>query len=309
MRVLFFGTPLFAAEVLRYLLDNGINVVGVVSKPDRPQGRSRQPVATPVKLVAEEYALPLFQPERVSLLDHYACIKGFNADIFVVVAYGEIIKEHLLQLPPLGCINLHASLLPKYRGAAPIQRAIMEGAKESGVTIMHMVKQMDAGDIIATATVPISAEMTAGELSSLLCNEGRKLLCATLADIAAGRATRRPQDHSLATFAPKVELEECQVTWQRPALEIHNLIRGANPEPGAWCFVEVTAGKKRLRLHSSRCRSDLKGMPGERLGDPSTLIVAAQGGAVELLAVQLEGKKTTTAGEFLRGHRDHLSFI
>lgn len=310
MKVVFFGTPQFSAYALDYLLSAGINVVGVVSKPDKPKGRSRDPVPTPVKeLLQSKYPLiPFWQPEKVSdgsILSH---LQALDADFFVVVAYGEIIKESLLQMPKVASINLHTSLLPKYRGAAPIQRAIMDGESESGVSIMYMAKKMDAGDIISLSVVPIGPEMTYGELEEALLQQGLPDLLKALNDLQAGTASRVVQDEALVTFAPKVELENCEILWNRPAQQLHDLIRGTNPEPGSWCWISVKGEKKRLKVFQSRI-VDMKGLPGEILGwGPQGWIVGCQEGALELIEIQLEGKKRMQAKEQMRG-LDRTSLI
>lgn len=304
MKVIFFGTPQFAANVLDYLLAHGIDIVAVVTKPDRPKGRSALPQHTPVKVIAQEHQppLPVFQPELVSALDFAPILSAFNADLFVVVAYGELIKQHLLDMPPLGCINLHASLLPKYRGAAPIQRCIIEGELETGVTIMHMVKKMDAGDIIKTSKVSIGSDMTYGGLEEALCQIGSITLLEVLNDFEKNIFHRIPQDHSLATFAPKIELEDCGVQWNRPAIEIHNLVRGVNPHPGAWCKVQVKQKSLRLKINKTQALQNVSGSPGEILKYGSEGFVIGCGhGALKLLEVQLEGKKAMPAEDLMRG--------
>jgi methionyl-tRNA formyltransferase len=313
MRVIFFGTPQFAATVLDYLFQQGVEIVAVVSKPDRPKGRSGQPVPTPVKLAAQAFnsQLPLYQPELISDPAFIPVLQAFQADLFVVVAYGEIIKQDLLTMPRLACINLHASLLPKYRGAAPIQQALINGEMESGVTIMHMVKKMDAGDMIEKVIVPIYPEMTFGELEQQLCEVGKK----TLKDVifAFNRQEILPsvsQDISQVTFAPKIELENCEIDWNRSAQDIHNLIRGVNPHPGAWCYVTVKGEKKRLKIYRSQLISSLGNSPGSLISSlPHQLVVSAKDQALELLEVQLEGKKLMKGTDFLRGLSSaHLSF-
>lgn len=304
MKVIFFGTPSFAAEVLDFLFQNQVQVVAVVSKPDRPKGRSGQPVPTPVKqTVLDHYpSLPIFQPELVSAPEFSAVLQAFQPDLFVVVAYGEIIKQHLLDMPKLGCINLHASLLPKYRGAAPIQRCIIQGEKESGVTIMHMVKKMDAGDMIEVVKVPIGPEMTFGELEMELCEVGKKLLLKTIQDFQKGIIKRIPQDHTQATLAPKIELEDCEIQWKEPAQKIHDLVRGVNPHPKAWCYVSVRGEKKRLKINKSSVITDQKSDPGSILSNnKQNLIVGTGSSALELIEVQLEGKKAMTSAELIRG--------
>lgn len=302
MKVIYFGTPKFAAEVLHYLLENQVDIVAVISKPDRPKGRSGSPVPTPVKEIAIAHQIPLYQPEIVSSLDFAPILQAYEADLFVVVAYGELIKQHLLDMPNLGCINLHASLLPKYRGAAPIQRVIMDGEAESGVTIMHMVRKMDAGDMIEIVKVPIGPNMTFGELEQKLCQVGKEALLQVIHDFEAGCIKRIPQDHAQATLAPKIELEDCEIRWERPAQEIHNLVRGVNPYPGAWCYVTIKGEKKRLKVNRTQIISSPSSHPGELLSTfKNSLVISTGREAIQLLDVQLEGKKAMSVEEWLRG--------
>lgn len=312
MKIVYFGTPHFAAEVLTFLLQNSVEVVAVITKPDRPQGRSGAPVPTPVKLVAQAQnpPLPVFQPELVSAPDFASTLAAFQADLFVVVAYGEIIKQHLLDMPRVGCINLHASLLPMYRGAAPIQRCIINGDQETGVTIMHMVKKMDAGDIIKAVKVPISPNETYGELERTLCTFGSKALLEVIHEFETGMIRRIPQDHNKATLAPKIELEDCELHWNLPAQELHNLARGTIPHPGSWCFVHVRGQKKRLKILKTQVVVDQKGEPGTILGlDKNGLLVACGIGALQIIELQLEGKRAMAANELLRGIPiEYLSF-
>lgn len=306
MRVVFFGTPLFAAHVLEYLLQHQINIVAVISKPDRPKGRSGTPVATPVKTVALTYnsSIPVFQPEIVSAPEFADTLKAFEADLFVVVAYGEIIKQHLLDMPHKACINLHASLLPKYRGAAPIQRCIIEGENETGITIMHMVKKMDAGDMISKATILIKPDMTFGELEQALCETGKKVLLNVINDFEKEEPVCFSQDHTQATFAPKIELEDCEIDWNYSAQNIHNLVRGVNPYPGAWCYVLVKGERKRLKVIQTKIVAHATAKPGTVINMHQTkgnLIIATDNQAVELIEVQLEGKKSMSSEELTRG--------
>jgi methionyl-tRNA formyltransferase len=302
MKVVFFGTPSFAAHVLEYLIEQKVSIAAVVSKPDKPKGRSGAPVPTPVKEVALKHHLPLYQPELASSPEFAETLKSYQADLFVVVAYGEIVKQHLLDMPRLACINLHASLLPAYRGAAPIHRAIINGEKESGVTIMHMVKKMDAGNMIERAAVPIGENTTFEELQEALCAVGKKLLLKVIKDFEKGPLPGTPQEHEKATFAPRIELEDCELHFEQPAAILHNLIRGANPAPGAWCQVVAKGQQKRLKVYASRVQK-LKGKPKEILS-AKELIVACGEDALQLLEVQLEGKKRMKAEELLRGNPD-----
>lgn len=315
MRVVFFGTPSFSAEVLDFLLQHAINIVAVISKPDRPKGRSGTPVPTPVKTIALKHnpQLPVYQPELVSAPEFAEVLKACEADLFVVVAYGEIIKQHLLDMPKRGCINLHTSLLPKYRGAAPIQRSIINGEIETGVTIMHMVRKMDAGDMIKVVKVPITAEMTFGELEPALCEAGKHALLDVIHAFEKNEPLSTPQDHTQATLAPKIELEDCEIHWDKSAQVIHDLVRGVNPYPGAWCYVNVKGEKKRLKISRTRVVEGNQAEPGTILHPQqmkANLVIATGDKALELLEVQLEGKKSMSSEEWMRGlSRLHLNFI
>ena len=304
LRVVYFGTPQFAAEVLAYLLENQVQICAVVTQPDRPQGRGERLTPTPVKKVAQKLRpeIPIFQPEKASAEDFAETLKSFEADLFVVVAYGEIVKEHLLQMPKRACINLHASLLPKYRGAAPIQRCIIAGEPESGVTIMHMAKKMDAGDVIAMETTPITPEVTAGELEVELCRSGKELLLKSIADFAAGEPPRTVQDHEQATFAPKVTPEDGLLDFSKTATELHNQARGVTPRPGAWCKMLVRGQEKRLKVWKTAVESEIQGEPGEIKALKNAFTVACSEGGLRLIEVQLEGKRRMLGEELLRGY-------
>lgn len=309
MRAIFFGTPQFAADVCSYLLQQGVEIAAVITKPDRPQGRSATLIPTPVKSVAiaQTVPIPVFQPEIVSSPEHAPLLESFHADLFVVVAYGEIIKQPLLDMPKTACINLHASLLPAYRGAAPIQRCIINGEIETGVTIIHMVKKMDAGDMIAKEKVAIGPDMTYGELEAELCRIGSGLLLKTIRDFERGAAQRTVQDHTLATFAPKIEIEDCEIDWNQSIDQLHNLVRGVNPHPGAWCRVKVKDHEKRLRVITTKIVSrESKGIPGQIISSTKEGLYISCGsgigqGVINLIEIQLEGKKAMPAEEFMRG--------
>lgn len=310
LKVIFFGTPLFSAKVLSYLLHHEVQIVAVVSKPDKPKGRSGVPVATPVKEVALKYHLPIFQPEKASDPQFGAVLASFDADLFVVVAYGEIMKQHLLDLPKKGCINLHASLLPKYRGAAPIQRAIMEGEQETGVTIMHMVRKMDAGGMITKQIVPIGPDDSFEEIEAALCSIGGPLLFQVITEFEKGKVDEVQQDESQVTYAPKVELEDCEIDWNRSAEAIHNLVRGVYPSPGAWCWVFIKGEKKRLKVLKT-CLNEDREVPVERRASMQSgeilscsengMEVACGEGEIRILQLQLEGKRVMSPDECYRG--------
>lgn len=302
LRVVFLGTPQFAADVLEYLVQNHVQIVAVISRPDKPVGRSGQPQPVPVKLVAERYGLPVFQPEKVSDAAFQPILDGFHADLFVVVAYGEILRQHVLDAPKMGCINVHPSLLPKYRGAAPIQQAIIHGETTTGVSIMYLVKKMDAGDVIAQVEMPLPLEMTYGELEDILGKRGSELLLEVIRKFEVKAPAGSVQDESQVTFAQKIELEQCELDVQRSAYELHNLVRGVNPEPGAWIRVEVGGKEKRLKVFKTFPHSDLTAEKGLIvLGPQKKVLMGCSEGVLELKEVQLEGKKRVSAQDFLNG--------
>lgn len=311
MKIVFFGTPKFAANTLSYLLEHNISIAAVITKPDKPQGRSGKLVSPPVKNVAESQnpPIPVYQPPLVSAEEFAGTLKHYDADLFIVVAYGEIIKQHLLDMPKLGCINVHASLLPKYRGAAPIQRSIIEGETETGVTIMHMAKKMDAGDIIKMVSIPIEPNMTAGELEEALCKIGCEALLNVVHAFEKGNVQRTAQDHSQATFAPKIELENCEIDWNLPAQKIHNLVRGVTPEPGAWCYVTIKDEKKRLKILKTLYSSEHFGTAGSvNIANKKALQINCGEGSLIITHLQLEGKKPMAGDEFARGYQNQLTF-
>ncbi len=309
MRIIFFGTPQFARTILEYLIGQGAQIVAVVTRPDKPKGRSGTPQPTPVKMCALEHHIPLFQPDKASDPEFTSFLKSLNPDLFVVAAYAEILKQHLLDVPKKGCINVHGSILPKYRGAAPVQRSIMEGETETGVTIMKMALQMDVGDILAIHKIKIPLEMTAGELMDALADLGKVALWEVIQHLDTIQPLH--QDSSQATHAKKIKTEDAEVLWQRPALVVHNQIRGVSPNPGAWCWISVKGEKKRLRIHKSLPLPDVSGEPGKILSrNPSELLVGCQEGALQLLEVQLEGKKKVPVDAFLRGiSLEQLKFL
>jgi methionyl-tRNA formyltransferase len=302
LRVVFFGTPPFSAYILEKLIEHEVNIVGVVTRPDRPQGRSKQLLPSAVKSLVQENwpKLPLFQPEKASTEIFAEVLKDLRPDLFIVVAYGEIIKKNLLDIPTILPINVHASLLPKYRGAAPIQRAIMNGEKETGITIMEMVLEMDAGDMLHVAKTPIAEDMTFDELEEKLCHLSVPALLKVLEKIELGTLIKTPQDASQATFAPKITSEDRVLDWSKRAEEIHNQVRALSPFPGAFAFVEEGM---RLGIKRTQKVLDASGQPGQTLiYDKSGWVVACGIGAVSLLEVQMEGKKVLAFEEFFRGN-------
>lgn len=304
MKIVFFGTPLFAAKHLERLILEKIDVVAIVTKPDKPQGRSQKLQPTDVKVLAQKLIphIPLFQPEKCSTPEFIEILKGFQADLYVVVAYGEIIKQAVLDLPPLGCINVHASALPRYRGAAPMQRALMNGELETGISVIQLVLKMDAGDVLYEEKMKIPQNMTLPELEEALCEMGCRCLLKVLRDFEKGTTVKTPQDHALATFAAKVTPEECLIDWTKPSLEIHNLVRGVTPHPGAWCTIFVRDQKKRLKILRSECDPEAKGVPGTCFQKTKEgLEVYCGQGALILKELQLEGKQAMKTADLLRG--------
>jgi methionyl-tRNA formyltransferase len=312
MKVVFFGTPDFAAETLQYLLKNSVNVLGVVTQPDRPKGRSGHPTPCPVKqyLLSNSLNIPLFQSEKASSPEVAEQLAALNADLFVVVAFGEIIKQNLLEMPKVACINVHGSILPKYRGAAPIQRSIMEGESETGITIMHMAQKLDSGDIIKIVKTAIGEEVTYGELEEKLCQLGSKALYEVICDLEKGIIERKPQDHQKASYAKKIETKDCKVVWGRNAKELHNLIRGVTPRPGAWCNILLRGKQKRLKITKARFSEQAGKEPGEIVSfNNDAFIIACAENSLQILELQLEGKKAMKASEFIRGFSQNtLSF-
>ena len=312
MKIVFFGTSPFAAKILESLLQQNYNIVAVVTRTDKPQGRSLKIGPPHVKERALQIApeLPILQPIKASTPEFAAHLKSFDPDLFIVAAYGEILKQFILDIPSRGAINVHASLLPKYRGAAPMQRCLMHGHAETGVTIMKMVLEMDAGDMLGTAKVPLTGQTTLGELEQQLAEASCPLLMQVLDQLVVERLHPIPQNHSLATYAPKITSNETEIQWDRSAFEIHNQIRALSPQPGAWCSVQIGPQKKKLKIKRSQIVPDKQGYPGETLSwTPHEWVVACQTGALRLLEVQLEGKKTLSIQEFLRGAQDPCTIV
>lgn len=313
MKCIFFGTPAVAAKTLRFLLEAGVEVAAVVTQPDKPRGRSGKPAFSPVKEVVEQWAepLPLYQPEKASDPEFIAEMAGYEADLFLVVAYGQIMRQALLDAPKRACVNVHFSLLPQYRGAAPVQRSIVEGKKETGVTIMHMVRKLDAGNIILKKKVPIPPEATHGEMEECLGDLGCESLMEALELFKKGEVAGEPQDPDQVTYAAKIDPVDCEMDWSLPAQQIHDLVRGVNPKPCAWTRLFVRGKEKRLKVQRTRVHGALSGQPGEVLQwDKKGIVVACGQGAVELLSIQMEGKKVVEGAAFARGMpQKELSFF
>ncbi len=299
LRVVFFGTPGFAVPTLERLIQSRHPVAGVVTQPDRPRGRGQHVSAGPVKALAASLDLPVFQPDKLSREMFEAALASLSADIGVVAAYGKILPDWLLAAVPRGLINVHASLLPRYRGASPVHRAVINGDPETGVTIMRVVKALDAGPMLAAVTVPIGPDDTTTMVEAVLAAEGADLLVKTLDAIEAGTAVETPQDDSLASYAPKLSKSEAIVDWSRPAQNIHNQIRGLWP----WPHASTHLGSARYILHRSRVSSrDHEAQPGTIIRASAVdgvHVACGASTALELLDVQLEGKRVVSARELL----------
>lgn len=296
MRIVFFGTPAFAVPSLRALLEEGFDVQAVVSQPDRPQGRSRsQLVPPPVKVAAQEEGIPVLQPER-PVGDFAADLAALGADLGVVVAYGHILKPEILAIPRLGMINVHASLLPALRGAAPIQWAILNGNETTGVSIMQMEAGLDSGPVYHQIETEVAADETGAELTERLAELGAAALVEALTVLEAGEARATPQDHARATFAPKVNRDHTRLDWGRDGATLARVVRAFDPDPGAWALLDG----QEVKLFGGRV-ANAGGDPGTVLTTGTTLQIAAQVGALEVSEVQPAGKKRMPVEAWVRG--------
>lgn len=303
MRILFWGTPGFATPALRALLGEGFEVVGVVTQPDRAQGRSRSAlVPSPVKRIALEEGIPVLQPERPRGEEFLSAVRELAPDVSVVVAYGHILTQEVIDLPRLGTLNIHASLLPRWRGAAPIQAALLAGDAETGVTIMRVVRALDAGPILCQARSPVAPDETFGEVQLRLSELGALILIEALARLDVGAATETPQDDAAATYAPKIEREMTRVRWDRTAAEVSRVIRAFDPRPGAFATQDAAEVKLFAARHLEASEVGGVGEPGEVLAIGETgMVVACGEGAVRVGDVQPAGKRRMHVTEWARG--------
>ncbi len=297
MKVVFMGTPDIAATCLQKLLADGFDVIGVYTQPDRPKGRGMKLVATPVKEVALAAGIPVFQPETFREDAAVEQLRDLKPDVVAVVAYGRILPQRVLDIPPMGCVNIHASILPQYRGSAPYQWAVLDGCKETGVTAQYMSRGVDEGDIIDIARTPIGENETAGELLDRLAVLGAELLSKTMGRFSQGNVEGIPQQGK-ATFAPMLSKEMCPIDWEKTAQQVHDHIRGLHP----WPVATAMLGGTLFKIHSSVIVPG-SGVPGAILGLTKTgLQVACGEGAVEIRILQAEGGKRMAAPDYFRGH-------
>ena len=292
------GTPDIAATCLEKILADGFEVVGVYTQPDRPKGRGMKMVFSPVKELALQHNIPVFQPENFRADEDVQTLADLKPDVCAVVAYGRILPQRVLDIPTHGCVNIHASLLPQYRGSAPYQWAVLDGLTETGVTAQHMALKMDAGDVIDVAKTPIGENETAGELLDKLAVLGADLLSRTLKKFESGRPEGTPQDESQVSFAPMLDKSMCPIDWSKTAQQVHNQVRGLHP----WPVATMELKGQKFKVHATAV-VDGKGQPGEILGLTKTgLVIACGEGAVEIRSLQAEGGKRMAAPDYFRGH-------
>jgi methionyl-tRNA formyltransferase len=298
MRILFMGTPEFAIPSLRILLDHSYDVAGVVTAPDKPRGRGQQVSRTPIKEFALHHHLPILQPDTLKDSKFVSDVHQLTPDLIVVVAF-RVLPREVYTIPKLGSFNLHASLLPKYRGAAPINWAIMNGEKESGVTTFILQEKVDTGSILLQARVKISADETAGELHDTLSEVGAEIVLQSVRLIELGKAQPTIQNDALACPAPKIFNDDCRIDWKKSSEQVHNFIRGLSPHPASW----TTHNGKTIKIYRSKIahtQSNARGIVLQRTND--TLLIGTGNGAVSILEIQQEGKRRLGIEEFLRGY-------
>jgi methionyl-tRNA formyltransferase len=292
------GTPDIAATCLKKIIEDGMDVVAVYTQPDRPKGRGMKMVFSAVKEVAISHNLPVFQPENFREDETVEQLRALQPDVLAVVAYGRILPQRVLDIPKLGCINIHASLLPQYRGSAPYQWAVLDGLAETGVSAQYMAAKMDAGDVIGVAKTPIGENETAGQLLDRLAVLGTDLLRDTLRQVESGTAVATKQDETAVTYAPMLDKSMCPIDFTKSARQIHNQVRGLHPWPVA--IMELKG--QRFKVHETRVL-DRSGKPGEILElNKQGLVIACGEGAIEIRQLQAEGGKRMAAPDYFRGH-------
>lgn len=298
MRVVFMGTPDFAAPLLQKIIADGHEVAAVYTRAPAPAGRGMELKLSPVHRLAETLAIPVFTPKSFKNAETIGAFADLRADVAVVAAYGLILPQAALDAPRFGCLNLHGSLLPRWRGAAPIQRAVMAGDAETGVMVMKMEAGLDTGPVAATARIAIGEDMTTGELHDALAAAGSELMAKSLRDLSEDGLSFTPQAEEGVTYAQKIDKSESRIDWRRPAREIHNLVRGLSPFPGAFFESDLGHGVERVKVLRTKLETG-EGAPGAALDDKG--LIACGEGAVRLVEVQRGGKAPMAIAEFLRG--------
>lgn len=303
--IIFMGTPDFAVPCLDKLHQN-YNVTAVITQPDRPKGRGQHLAKSPVKVYAEEHNLPVYQPEKIKTAEFTEKLRQMQPDLIIVVAFGQILSQEILDIPKFGCINVHASLLPRWRGAAPIHWSIIGGDTETGVTTMYMDAGLDTGDMILKAKTVITPEMTTAQLHDALMMQGADLLIETIQSIENGTVSREKQDDSLSCYAKMLNNDNCRIDWKKSAQEVHNLVRGLN----SWPIAYTTLNGKKFKIWQTKIvDADTTGKtPGQIIDlTKKGIIVATGNGAIELLQIQLPNKAKMPASSYINGHRQELS--
>ncbi|MBN2796729.1 MAG: methionyl-tRNA formyltransferase [Clostridia bacterium] len=299
MNVVFMGTPEFAVPCLDILIEH-YNVSAVFTQPDRPKGRGKQLAMSAVKERALKDNIPVYQPEKIKTPEMVKILRDLNPDVIVVVAYGQLLSQEILDIPPSGCINVHASLLPKYRGAAPINWAIVNGETESGVTTMYMAKGLDTGDMIMKSKVDIPLQMTGGELHDALSEKGKFLILRTLKAIERNEVEREPQDDALSSYAPLLDKEVSIINWEKSCLEVHNLVRGFNP----WPIATTTFENEKMKIYRTEpTEIKAKGRPGQVVSvSKEGIFVNCADFQLKIIEIQMPNKKRMTVEAFILGH-------
>lgn len=293
------GTPEFAVPSLKKLIEENYEICGVFTKPDKPQGRKRIITPPPVKAFALEHGLKVFQPEKLKIQETADLIESLKPDAIAVVAYGKILPKNIIDMPKYGCINVHGSLLPHYRGAAPIQWSIINGDKVTGISTMFMDEGLDTGDILLQTKVSINDDETSEELKKRLSVIGAELLIKTLKELENGTLERIKQDDSQATLSPPLDKITGDIDWNKPAQEIHNLVRGSNP----WPIAHTLLRGKNFKIYKSRVSTYRISQPGKIISTDPLIVGCGENTSLQLLEVQIEGKKRMAAGDFSRGYR------
>ncbi len=299
MNIVFMGTPDFAVPCLQRIIDDGHNVCGVFTQPDKPKGRGHRMTPPPVKELALKYDIPVYQPLKLRQGDSYDILKEINPDVIIVVAYGQILPANILELPEYGCVNIHASLLPRYRGAAPIQWCVINGEKKSGVTSMKMDVGLDTGDMLIQKEIDIGENENAEEFHDRLSALGADVLSQTLAELEKGSIVPKKQDDSFSNYAPMLSKDICPVDWNQPAQTVHNKVRGLY----SWPCATADFNGKIIKIHKTVLAGKVNGKPGEIVENGKRLVVACgDGQGVEITVLQAQGKKAMTAADYLRGN-------